>query len=100
MSAISIEAIPRPTRPPGSLAATFNIARRVVRKYFRTPSLLVMGIVQSALFLFMFRYVLGGSIHAGATKYVEYLSRAMSGRSCASPAEQLPSEWRKTEPKA
>ena len=32
-----------------------------------------MGIVQSALFLFTFRYVFGGAIHAGSVGYVEYL---------------------------
>jgi ABC-2 type transport system permease protein/oleandomycin transport system permease protein len=73
MSDISIESIPRPTSPPSSLRATFDIARRVVRKYFRTPGLFIMGIVQSALFLFSFRYVFGGAIHAGAVAYVEYL---------------------------
>jgi ABC-2 type transport system permease protein len=32
-----------------------------------------MGIAQSALFLFMFRYVFGGAIHAGNAAYFEYL---------------------------
>lgn len=32
-----------------------------------------MGVVQSALFLFSFRYVFGGAIHAGASGYVSYL---------------------------
>jgi ABC-2 type transport system permease protein len=32
-----------------------------------------MGIVQSAMFLFSFRYVFGGAIHAGATSYVDFL---------------------------
>ena len=70
---IAIESIPRPARPPGPLSATLQIAQRVERKYFRTPGLFVMGIVQSAGFLFMFRYVFGGAIHAGSVGYVEYL---------------------------
>lgn len=73
MSEIVIESIPRPTRPPGALSATFDIAERVAVEYFRTPGLFVMGIVQSAGFLFMFRYVFGGAIHAGTAGYVEYL---------------------------
>ena len=32
-----------------------------------------MGVVQSVLFLFSFRYVFGGAIHAGASSYVNYL---------------------------
>jgi ABC-2 type transport system permease protein len=32
-----------------------------------------MSIVQSAMFLFSFRYVFGGAIHAGATSYVDFL---------------------------
>jgi ABC transporter DrrB family efflux protein len=32
-----------------------------------------MGIIQSALFLFSFRYVFGGAIRAGASSYVNYL---------------------------
>ena len=79
MSEIVIESIPRPTRPPGALDATFDIAQRVARKYFRTPGLFVMGIVQSAGFLFMFRYVFGGAIHAGTAGYVEYLVPGYAG---------------------
>ncbi len=66
-------AIARPARLPAPAAATAQIAERALRKYFRTPGLLVMGIVQSALFLFMFRYVFGGAIHAGTAAYVGYL---------------------------
>lgn len=65
--------VPRPASPPTSLTATYHIAKRAVRKYFRTPGLFVMGIIQSSLFLFMFRYVFGGAIHAGTSAYVEYL---------------------------
>lgn len=66
-------AIARPARPPAPAAATAQIAERALRKYFRTPGLLVMGMVQSVLFLFMFRYVFGGAIHAGTAAYVGYL---------------------------
>ena len=65
--------IPRPAGPPALAAASARIAGRALRKYFRTPGLFVMGVVQSALFLFMFRYVFGGAIRAGTAGYAGYL---------------------------
>jgi ABC-2 type transport system permease protein len=63
----------RPARMPGLASASGQVALRALRKYFRTPGLSVMGVVQSVLFLFCFRYVLGGAIHAGAASYVDFL---------------------------
>jgi ABC transporter DrrB family efflux protein len=54
-------------------AASAQVALRALRKYIRTPGLSVMAVVQSVMFLFSFRYVFGGAIHAGATSYVEFL---------------------------
>lgn len=68
-----VPVIARPARPPASAAATAQIAGRVLRKYFRTPSQFVLSMVQASLFLFMFRYVFGGAIHAGAADYSGYL---------------------------
>jgi ABC-2 type transport system permease protein len=65
--------ITRPSAPPGAGRASLEVARRVLRKYIRTPGLSVMAVVQSVLFLFSFRYVFGGAIHAGAFSYVDYL---------------------------
>jgi ABC-2 type transport system permease protein len=65
--------ITRPARPPGLVVASFQIAGRVLRTYFRTPCLFIMGAVQAALFLFSFRYVLGGAIQTGTAGYVAYL---------------------------
>jgi ABC transporter DrrB family efflux protein len=65
--------ITRPSAPPGAARASLEVARRALRKYIRTPGLWAMGIVQSALFLFSFRYVFGGAIHAGALSYVNFL---------------------------
>jgi ABC-2 type transport system permease protein len=65
--------VTRPARSPGLSAASLQVALRALRKYFRTPGLYMMRIVQSALFLFCFRYVFGGAIHAGATSYVDFL---------------------------
>ena len=69
----TIEAIGRPARTPGLLAASGQVALRALRKYVRTPGLIIMAIVQSAMFLFSFRYVFGGAIHAGQTSYVDFL---------------------------
>jgi ABC-2 type transport system permease protein len=63
----------RPARAPGLTGASGQVALRALRKYVRTPGLIVMGVVQSAMFLFSFRYVFGGAIHAGATSYVDFL---------------------------
>ena len=65
--------IRRPARPPGVAGAALQVALRALRKYIRTPGLSIMGVVQSAMFLFSFRYVFGGAIHAGSTSYVDFL---------------------------
>jgi len=68
-----IQVIPRPSAPPRALGAIFEVAKRTLRKYFRNPSVWGMGIVQSVLFLFSFRFVFGGAIQAGGLSYVDYL---------------------------
>jgi ABC-2 type transport system permease protein len=73
ISAADAGAITRPARPPAWATAAAQIADRALRKYLRTPGLLIMGLVQSAMFLFLFRYVFGGAIHAGAGGYTGYL---------------------------
>jgi ABC-2 type transport system permease protein len=65
--------ITRPSAPPAATRVSLEVARRALRKYIRTPGLWAMGIIQSALFLFSFRYVFGGAIHAGALNYVDFL---------------------------
>jgi len=69
----TIEILNRPARAPGLLGASGQVALRALRKYIRTPGLLVMGVIQSVMFLFSFRYVFGGAIHAGSTSYVDFL---------------------------
>ncbi len=68
----------RSEQPPATgadyITTAASTARRCVLKFFRTPQLLVMGTVQGALFLFMFRYVFGGAISpGGAINYVDFL---------------------------
>ena len=65
--------ITAPTAVPNTATASVEVARRALKRYFRTPGVLVIGIVQSALFLFCFRYVFGGAIHTDSANYVAYL---------------------------
>jgi ABC-2 type transport system permease protein/oleandomycin transport system permease protein len=49
------------------------IATRNVKHLLRTPQLLVFSVVQTVMFLLLFVYVFGGSIHIPQLTYVEYL---------------------------
>lgn len=54
--------------------SSFVVARRLVRKFVRTPQLIVFTAIQSALFLLMFRFAFGGAIGTGGTlSYVNFL---------------------------
>jgi ABC transporter DrrB family efflux protein len=64
--------ITRPAAPPRATRASLEVARRALRKYIRTPGLIGMGVVQSVLFLFAFRYVFGGDIQGGPAKYADF----------------------------
>lgn len=58
----------------GFVTTALTTARRTILQFFRTPQVLVMGTVQGALFLFMFRYVFGGAISTrGDLSYVDFL---------------------------
>jgi ABC-2 type transport system permease protein len=57
-----------------ALTTITGTAKRTILQFFRTPQLVIMGTVQGALFLFMFRYVFGGAIGTGgAIRYVDFL---------------------------
>jgi ABC-2 type transport system permease protein len=63
-----------PARGASFVTASRATGRRTVLQFFRTPQLLMMGTVQGALFLFMFRYVFGGAIDTrGGLSYVDWL---------------------------
>lgn len=49
------------------------IARRSTLKTFRTPSVIVMSVLQGVVFLLIFRYVFGGAIQAGRLAYVDFM---------------------------
>jgi ABC transporter DrrB family efflux protein len=62
-----------PTRSAGAAATTWATALRTMRKFFRSPQLVVLGTIQGALFLLIFRYVFGGAIDTGSIPYVDFL---------------------------
>jgi ABC-2 type transport system permease protein len=55
------------------MTATLVIARRTVRKFMRTPQLVLVGTIQGAMFLLIFRYVFGGAINGAGLSYVNFL---------------------------
>ncbi len=58
----------------GFVTASLQSAKRTILQFFRTPQLLMLGTVQGALFLFMFRYIFGGAIRVpGDLSYVDFL---------------------------
>lgn len=80
MADASVIALPR---SPGTRAvnpgaglwtSTLTVARRMVRKFARSPQLIMFTAIQSALFLLMFRFAFGGAIKSGgALSYVDYM---------------------------
>ncbi len=54
-------------------ASTLVIARRAVLRFLRTPQLIVLGTIQGAMFLLIFRYVFGGAIGVAGLRYVDFL---------------------------
>jgi ABC-2 type transport system permease protein len=71
-----VAAAPSTARATGAgfVTAAGQSARRTILQFFRTPQLLLMGTVQGALFLFMFRYIFGGAIDpGGGVDYVDFL---------------------------
>ena len=50
------------------------MAARTLKKFVRTPALIVAGTAQGVLFLLIFRYVFGGAVaHTGSLTYVDFL---------------------------
>lgn len=70
--ALSTLDLPRPTRAAGALTTTLGVAKRTVLRIVRTPQVFVVGMIQGAMFLLIFRYVFGGAIASGI-RYVDFL---------------------------
>ena len=67
-------AIARPrANAAGLFVSTGQIARRALRKFIRSPQLVVIGTVQGAMFLLIFRYVFGGAITTHGVDYVDFV---------------------------
>jgi len=69
---ISVAVAP-PERGATSAATAATVAGRTLRKFVRTPQLIVVGALTSAMFLLIFRYVFGGAIDTGTVSYVDFL---------------------------
>lgn len=64
----------RTTRTTGLGPSTLQIAHRCLLRYMRTPMLIVVGTIQGAMFLLIFRYVFGGAIPIrGGLPYVDFM---------------------------
>ncbi|HXJ66442.1 MAG TPA: ABC transporter permease [Actinomycetota bacterium] len=62
------------TQPTTLLASTLVVAKRALKKFMRTPQLVVLGTIQGVMFLLIFRYVFGGAIGLpGGLDYVNFL---------------------------
>jgi len=59
--------------PAGAVTTALTVAGRTVRRFLRTPQLLVVSTVSGAMFLLIFRYVFGGAIDTGPLPYVDFL---------------------------
>ncbi|HEY7133689.1 MAG TPA: ABC transporter permease [Acidimicrobiia bacterium] len=73
MTAITTPVTRGAARGASMLRATRSVARRTTRKFLRTPQLVVVGTIQGAMFLLIFRYVFGGAINGGGVPYVDFL---------------------------
>jgi len=65
--------LPRPTHAAGALTTTLGVARRTVLRNVRNPQVFILGMVQGAMFLLIFRYVFGGAITTNGVRYVDFL---------------------------
>src|SRR6516162_2910459 len=69
----------RPTNLPSraglawAFADALAMARRYVIGMIRTPDVVAFVIVQPIIFLLLFRYIFGGSIHVPGVSYVNFL---------------------------
>jgi ABC-2 type transport system permease protein len=53
--------------------STLIVTRRALLRFLRTPQLIVVGTLQMAGFMLVYRYVFGGAIDSGDVPYVDYL---------------------------
>jgi ABC-2 type transport system permease protein len=77
--AVSGDTDTHPAMAPGAgmRATATAVAARTLRKYMRSPQLLVTSIVSGAIFIVLFRYIFGGAIDFGSVPYVDFLIPGM-----------------------
>ena len=63
----------------GFVTAALETSKRSILQFFRTPQVLMMGSIQGALFLFMFRYVFGGAISNSLPSGLSYVNFLVPG---------------------
>jgi ABC transporter DrrB family efflux protein len=63
----------RQWRRPSALRDTLAVAGRNLTTIRRVPQLLVFTLIQPAIFVVLFRYVMGGAIRVPGMSYVDYL---------------------------
>ena len=61
------------TRARWAMVDTWTITKRNILTYTRIPEALFFSTVQPIMFVLLFVYVFGGSIHTPGTTYVNYL---------------------------
>jgi ABC-2 type transport system permease protein len=67
-------ATPAPAKGASFAGATLAVCARTVKKFMRTPALVVTGTLSGLMFLLIFRYVFGGAVsHTGAMSYVDFV---------------------------
>jgi ABC-2 type transport system permease protein len=66
-------AIPAPTGTPSFRTTVAEVAVRAWHQISRSPQIIGIALVQSVLFLVMFRYVIGGAIGVQGLSYVDFL---------------------------
>ncbi len=71
--------VPRARRltPRLALRDTLGVTKRNLLRILRTPQMLLIGAIQPALLLILFRYVLGGAINIPGVSYVDYVVPAI-----------------------
>lgn len=76
MTAITLPAGTADVRAAGGaglVTTAMAVAARTVRKYMRSPQLLMTSILAGAMFILLFRYIFGGVIQVGSVPYVDFL---------------------------
>jgi ABC transporter DrrB family efflux protein len=63
--------------PTLALRDTVGVAKRNLLRIVRTPQMLLIGALQPAMLLVLFRYVLGGAIRVPGGRYVDYVVPAV-----------------------